>query len=146
MLKKDISITPAFDYILNDKKKAEYGRGCAKITFAIIGEKGAVTITGFTNWFLPETLKVIPEITKIENNLYSEIAQIHSNIPLKNTDANLSFINCYDNCFYVKSEKCYCYNFLSCHKEEELIKLVVKEGSEALFKKLEYYYKMYLNN
>jgi len=145
MLKEDISITPAFDY-MNNKDKAEYGRGCSIITFAIIGEKGAITLTAFTNWFLPETLKVVPNITKIDNNIHSKIAQIHTNTPLKNIDDNLLFINCYDNCSYVISEKCYCYSFLSCHKEEELIELLIRKGSDALFKELESYYKIYLQD
>ena len=143
MLKRDISITPAFDY-MNDKDKAQYGRGCAKITFSIIGEKGAITLTAFTNWFLPETLKVIPDITEIDNNIHSNIGYIHANTPLENMDDNLLFINCYDDCSYVTSNKCYCYSFLSCHNEEELIKLLIREGSDALFEKLKSYYEIYL--
>lgn len=140
MLKRNTTITPAFDYILNDKENAKYGRGCASIIFEVNGDKGAVTLSAFTNWYLPETIKAINNINK--RNVSSRILAIHSKEKL-NEDSEAMLIDVRDNCCYTGGI-CYCYNVYGCSYEQELISLMVREGSEKLFEKLEEIYKKFL--
>ena len=137
MLERDITITPAFDYILNDIEKAKYGRGCAEMWFKLTGDCGAITFSSFTGWYLPETIKAIPNMElRTNDNLKSRMLAIHSKteLPEMNTCEERDY------CEYTKG-KCYTYSYLSCCEEQKLMDLVTSDGSEKLFEELEKIYK-----
>lgn len=134
MLKRNTTIIPAFDYILNDKKNAKYGRGCAKIIFEVIGENGSVTLTAFTNWYLPETIKEIVNIA--DKNAWANMLSIHSKTELDNDKEALLE--------YTDGGECYHYTPYSCSYEQKLVELMIRNGSDTLFDKLEETYNNYL--
>ena len=87
LLKRNIKVTPAYDYPLNDQENAKHRRGCANIIFDITGDNGNVSFSVLTNWFLPETIEAIPDIATDyrgrSQTVYPRILTINSKKELK---------------------------------------------------------------
>jgi hypothetical protein len=147
-LERRIEITPAFDK-RSDVPSKNYGIGSCNLHFAVIGDKGAVTVYFFTNWFLPSTVKEYREIG-INRNVFPGYGKepFKTKINLEKQDKPISAGSwdyhskkkMYDGqsyshkCEYTKG-KCYCDG--SCLKGDTYLKLLIEKGSDAVFEELE---------
>ena len=134
MLKSKISIIPAFDYEGEKPELERYGISCARLLLEVTGDKGAITFTCFTNWYLDKTIKRLPKICLNHKGksktLQSQILQIHSIEDSLDEDKYM-IIQHSDYCNFTQNE-CYVY-CIGVDIEEKLATLLVEKGSEAVF-------------
>jgi hypothetical protein len=136
---------PAFDRRSDDPRK-DFGIHCAEMRMKLHGNRGVVEFILFTNWQLPHITE------KFENKIIEEAKRgsfdeaktmfrcffrpngaelvYHSPVPLYEGQMKIS-------CDYFHGG---CYFGGSCLAAEPLLDLLVAEGSDAVWKKIEEYY------
>lgn len=65
-LKRKIDMFPSYDE--RENPKGNYGIGAVKIRFALIGEKGAVTFSLYTDWFIESARQHLKKFNHISEN------------------------------------------------------------------------------
>lgn len=137
MLKTNINIKPAYDHLVDGSGLERYGRCCAVMELEVIGEKGAITLSCFTNWWTKETLQDCPKICLghrgVSKTLTSNILYIHAKEELLD-DNNYTPISSAEHCEYTQG-KCYTY-CIDVYLEQELARLIVEEGSKIAFERM----------
>lgn len=128
-LKKEIKITPAYDKRHSEPLK-NHGICACRVFFVVKGKEGAITFNFYTNWYLPETEKEYRDKEKVlKTNKLIGSWDIHSKEPLfKDQEVTI------EDCEFL-GQDCYCDG--SCLKADRYIELLIRKGSEAVFKKLE---------
>lgn len=143
-LTREIQISPAFDKRSKDPKK-DYGIHGCELRFVLKGKDGAVQFVLYTNWQLPHVTEEF--ITKpIKDNIDLKVRFLplpadlgyHSPIPQYKDQEPMG------PCEYLDGKSCY-YDG-SGLAAEEVFKLMLKEGSDGVWKKLENYYKETFKN
>lgn len=113
---------PAFD-------NETYGKHCVSLRMTLKGKKGAVDFVLYTGWFLPETTNNCKKMFPMPADL-----GYHSPKPRYKGEKPIRI-----DCPYVpKGKKCY-YGGSTLNADKPY-KILVKEGSEALWKFLKEYY------
>lgn len=132
--KTHIEIQPAFDKRDPNPSK-DYGIGSVKIRFVLRGEKGAVIFSCSTGMYLPQQVKEHghDEWKKWQpmgyGVWYCTTTPIEGVEPRKNCE-NLDGKDCYGDG--------------SCLASDEVMPILISEGSEGLWKKLKEYYNDWL--
>lgn len=148
-LKREIQITKAFDK-RNDDPKKDYGIGSCRLYFIVKGNKGAVTIDFFTNWFLESTVKEYSEIGIRKNRMdgtkdtVKTKINLHEGIPIH---SGVFSIHNKKKTKYTTKTKCpvlgdYCYPDISCMYGNKFLPILLSKGSDGVFKELEKEYKL----
>jgi len=136
-MKREIIVKPAFDKRDPNPSK-NYGIHGAEMIFILTGDKGAISFTLFTNWYLP--------------HVDSELRNARRNKPecdfmFRPQGADISYhsiIQRYEGqtpvekCQYLDGKPCYCDG--SGLSAEPIGELLITEGSEAVWKELERWY------
>lgn len=147
-LKREIKISSAFDR-RDETPGKDYGIGSCRIFFIVKGGKGAVTVSFFTNWYLPSTLKEYKEEGIYKNNIYAPRDNFKTKIDLIATTNPIgtgswdihSKKKLYDgqtlldrDCEFTGG-KCYCDG--SSLMADEYLQLLFEKGSDGVFERLE---------
>ena len=136
-MKREIIVTPAFDKRDSNPAK-NYGFHGADMRFILTGDNGAVTFTIYTNWHLPH---VDSEL----RNRYRK--QPQHDFMFKPDGADISYHSYTPRfegqtdsgpCNYLGGKPCYCDG--SGLQARPLLEMLIAEGSEAVWKELEYWY------
>lgn len=141
-------VTPAFDKRNSDPSKS-YGIGSMQIKFLLKGKKGAVQALFGTNIYLPETVEEYLIIGNKGKTKPHDIRNGH--------DGEIKIFDCWDVGFHSKkrpeymqtSDKQDCCYIGKCYYDgsalrgqtDNLHEKLLREGSEAIWKYLEEYYK-----
>lgn len=129
-MERIIEFSPAFDKRHKDPSK-NYGIHGVEIRFVLKGQRGAVQFLVFSNWYLPNV---------VEEHKYDQFGRwqpmgadvgYHSKRPMYDEQHQ------YD-CPYVEGGKCY-YDG-SGLAGEEMLRTLIAEGGDAVWKGLETYY------
>lgn len=134
--KKTIKFLPAWDL-----RETGHGIGAARISFALIGKKGAVTFQLGTGWYLPQNREYTvknPFITEFIAKPFIYDVGYHSLRPKYKGDLEDKHTRC---CF-LNGKDCY-YESSSYHHQEEVFDMLISEGSSGLWKLLEEEYREY---
>jgi uncharacterized membrane protein (DUF106 family) len=142
-LKRDIKIIPAFDYLLTDEGDSKYGRSSAYMICSVEGELGKVVLEVNTKWFLPITADYMWKSEVVERNgqfgldctyrCWYNGASSHIFYILTNKELDLISIS-------GSNEYNYGYVPYGTEYEQKLTDLLVHDGSDKLFDKLEEIY------
>lgn len=147
-LEKIVEFSPAYDK-RNTNPKKDHGIGAVRIRFVLKGKKGAVQFLMGTNWFLPETIAeyktgfksgITGEIKTTnlldEKNDCSGISGwdigYHSKKPMYEGHESID-----ENCPYTDG---ICYYDGSGLRAKDIPELLVRKGSDEIWKYLEKYY------
>lgn len=133
-MKRDIEFRPAFDK-RDPTPSKNYGIHCAECKFILSGELGAVQFAFCTGWNLPHVQKELREkdcYRAIEYPMGSDLGY-HSHKPMYEGQTLLT-----DSCPYLDGKPCY-YDGSSLNAIP-VMALLIAEGGEAVWKKLESYY------
>ena len=131
-MKREIRIRPAFDKRDPDPSK-NYGIHGAELAFYLSGEKGAVQFVIYTGWHLPHVASEIG----VSAPMGADVGY-HSKVQLYGGQESID-----DNCEFTGG-KCY-YNG-SGLAAESMFKLLVEEGHEAVWNRMEQLYIDQLEN
>ena len=133
--KREIRFYPAFDKRDPDSSK-NYGIHGVEMRFLLMGDKGAVQFVLYTNWHLPH---VMEELEAKQNRAYN---------PFKPLPADLGYHSLkpmYDghpvttgSCEYLDGKPCY-YDGSGLNAED-IFRILVSQGGEAVWVQMEYYY------
>lgn len=137
-MKKITKFTPAYDKRHSDPSK-NYGIHSVNLIMVLKGKMGAVSLTIFTNWYLPEVRKellakkdarsgymeqypytFVSEPTPADINYHSHVPQYEGQEPISG------------NCEYIGGI-CYCDG--SSLQAQDYFDVLIKEGSEGVWKK-----------
>jgi hypothetical protein len=127
--KREIAMSPAYDKRHPDPNK-NYGIGSVTVTFILKGERGAVQFKLGSGWFLPESQK--PGISDDYPMAWDK--GYHSYIPRYDGQTPIT-----DSCHVLDGKPCY-YDG-STLNAEPLLDVLLREGSEGIWRELEQYYK-----
>jgi hypothetical protein len=122
--RRDVRVVPAYD----ERDKPSGGQHCCDIVFALIGSKGAISLTVFSGWVLPSQREALFEAR----------------------GADLSFHAYHPVGGATRSEKCRlldgadCYGDGSALLADDVFKKMVASGSDAMWTELERYYDEWL--
>lgn len=148
-LERIVNISPAFDERHDDPRR-DYGIASCNIWFILKGPKGAVQVMFNTDWYLPETIKEYRE--KGNENLKPPIELRNDNKFLKCFDVGFHSLKPQfdghkaSNCDILPKGKCY-YDGSALRGEElKLADVLIRQGSEAIWKFLEEEYKREFDN
>lgn len=142
-MKREIKIIPAFDYMLTDEGDSKYGRGSAYMLCSVEGELAKVVLEVNTKWFLPITAdelwnnNVVNYKSKRDLNITYQCnysgASSHIFYILTNKELDLMSISGNDK---------YIYGYVpyGTGYEQKLTDLLIHDGSDKLFEKLEEIY------
>lgn len=130
--KRKTVFSPAYDLRSSDPKK-NYGIGGVTCTMFLIGEKGVVQFKFSTGFYLPHVKEEFRYNDKI-NFIYPMGTDIgyHSPVPIYDGQSKMDTCNFYDSGCYYDGSATYA---------EEFLKLLISEGSTAMWKKMKEYYK-----
>jgi len=141
---KIVEFSPAFDKRHKNPKK-NYGIGAVRIRFVLKGKKGAVQFLMGTNWFLPETVKEYKTKGVKELGLVNLLNDEHDCVGISGWDigyhskkpmyAGHESID--KNCPYTDG---ICYYDGSGLRAKDIPELLVRKGSDEIWKYLENYY------
>lgn len=144
-MEKIVNFHPAYDKRDDDPSK-DYGIGSVTIRFVLKGKRGAVQILLGTNWYLPETIKEyktegikgrIVNLLDKENDcsgIHGWDIGYHSPKPMYERQEPIA-----DDCPYVEGGKCY-YDG-SGLRAKDIPEMLVRKGSDTIWKILEEEYK-----
>lgn len=127
-MKKIITFYPALDQRHPNPTK-NFGVSPAKIIFALKGKKGVIEFTIHAGWYLPGIAP--PAIARTP---WGEGIRYHS--PKPTFEGEKAYKG---GCEYLGNE-CYCSLILPSSNDDELLKKLIAEGSDAVWKELESYY------
>ena len=138
-MEKIIELYPAYDKRNSDPSK-NYGIHGVDLKFVLVGESGAVQFNLFTNWQLPHVTKEFMEKTtnnKRDIDLYfmpmpADLGY-HSKIPHYEGQLTMS-----EDCEFTGG---ICYYDGSTLNAERIYDVLLKEGSDGVWRELEDYYK-----
>lgn len=127
-LERTVEMSPAYDKRDPDPTK-NYGIGCVLITFILKGERGAVQFKMGSGWFLPQNKNA-------HSDFYPSAWDkgYHSYIPRYDGQTTVT-----DSCHVLDGKPCY-YDG-STLNAEPLLEVLLREGSEGIWRELEEYYK-----
>ena len=127
---RSVEILPAWDKRNSDPKK-NYGIHSVDIKFLLKGKQGVVQFGISTGWFLPQNRQSI----KNHSELYPLPFDIgyHSYVPLYEGQTLLT-----ESCPYLDGKPCY-YDG-SGLQAEKIYEVMVAEGGEAMWKRMEEFY------
>lgn len=128
-LERIVEMTPAFDKRHPDPTK-NYGIGGVEIAFFLKGERGVVQFKMGTGWFLPENRK--PGISDSYPMAWDR--GYHSYIPRYDGQTPIA-----ESCHILDGKPCY-YDG-STLNAEPILEVLIREGSEGVWRELEAYYK-----
>jgi hypothetical protein len=128
-MNKIIEFYPAYDKRHPDPFK-NYGIGSVSILFLLKGDKGAVQFKLLTGWYLPE-LGI-----ELDNPMPADLGY-HSPIPIYDGQKSIP-----DNCEWLDGE---CYYDGSTTASERIYEILLKEGSDGVWRELEKYYEEIFN-
>lgn len=134
-LKRDIYFTAAYDKRHPDPGK-NYGIHGAEMRFVLSGDEGAVQFLLYTNWYLPHVTRELESKRDGKYNYFLPMpADIgyHSPKPIYEGQEVMA-----ETCEYLGGKPCY-YDG-SGLQAEVYFEVLVSEGGEALWKKMEHYY------
>jgi len=136
-MKQEIIVTAAFDKRHKEPAK-NYGIHGAELRFILTGDKGAITFTLYTNWYLPHVDEELrnsrrnkPECDFMFRPHGADISY-HSHIPCYEGQTPI------ENCQYLGGKPCYCDG--SGLSAEPIGEMLIAEGSEAVWKELQRWY------
>lgn len=134
---KEIVMKPAFD-----KRHADPNKNCGihgvNLTMFLTGELGAVQFVVYTSWQLPHVQKEFDDkpLGNIPYMFHKPMAAdvgYHSPKPIYDGQISLT-----DSCSVLDGKPCY-YDGSGLHAEK-MFEVLLREGSEGVWKKLEEYY------
>lgn len=127
-LKREIEFTPAYDKRHTDPKQ-NYGIHGVEVRFYLRGPKGTIQFVVMTGWDLPHVRK---EMKGRLSDLFPMPSDLgyHSPKPMYDDQPLMS-----EDCKYVEGGKCY-YDG-STLNAEPVFDLLVKEGHESVWRRLE---------
>jgi len=125
-----IVITPAWDKRDSDPNK-NYGIHCAEIIMSVQGELGVVEFVLFTGWYLPENTAALDKPFPADVGYHSISPRYEGQWRSKS-------------CRHFDGRPCY-YDG-STLAAQEVFDILVKEGSDGIWKKLEECYNQYFLN
>ena len=133
-MERVIEVTPAFDKRNVDPKK-DYGIHGAELWFYLIGERGAIQFGIYTNWFLPHVQDEVD--SRIPDHRFPWLSHkpspcdigYHSRVPQYDDAKPLT-----DNCPIIGGV---CYYDGSSLQAEDVFKIMVEGGSDALWAEME---------
>jgi hypothetical protein len=132
-LKRLVEIQPAFDKRHSDPNK-NYGIHGAEIKFLVKGKKGVIQFVIFTNWHLPHVQKELEGKCHLDKYCFLKPLPAdvgyHSFVPMYDEQKPIT-----DSCPYLDGKPCY-YDGSGLWAED-VFKLMVREGHEAMWKELE---------
>lgn len=133
MLTRIVKFIPAFD-----EREKGYGIHGVDIVFVVKGEEGAVDFVLSTNWQLPhvqaaENAKPLNKFPYMFHLPLPSWIGAHSPKPLYEEHT----VGC-DKCGYLDDKPCYSSGSVT--NSTDYFNVLVVEGDEALWKKLEHYY------
>lgn len=136
-----VAVNPAYDKRDTDPNK-NYGIHSCDMFMVLKGEKGAVSFSLSTGWFLPETLPWKEEcITKMGLGTswegHGTSVAYHSPTKMQDWDFHQ------EKCDWLGTE---CYGDAGFIISDMPYDLLIREGSEAVWKWLEDYYNQVFNN
>jgi len=141
---REITIEPAFDRRNTDSEKNYGVHGC-NLRFVLKGSLGAVQFLLMTNWHLPHVTKEflqkpVNDLIEIAVRFLPMPADLgyHSPKPMYKGQKSMG------PCKYLNGKPCY-YDGSGLNAEP-VFELMLKEGSEGVWKKLEEYYKATFKN
>ncbi len=143
--KKKITFLPAFDRTDPDPKK-DYGVNGVEFIFFLIGERGIIQFRASTNWMLPHVQKSLDEKTMHDISCgaqYSDIALscfyhpkgfdlgYHSPTPMYEGQSKMQSCKFFeDGCYYDGSSI----------QGDEMLKMLIENGSNGVWKAMKKYY------
>jgi hypothetical protein len=137
MLEREIRFTPAFDKRSDDPSK-NYGIGTVKVYFYLKGEKGTIQFVFLTDWYLPYVKQELRHTGRMQRvfadyPMASDLCY-HSPTPMYDGQDPIT-----DDCELTGGV---CYYDGTALGAEPVMDLLVSEGSEAVWKRLEEEYEM----
>ena len=136
-LKRDIVISPAYDKRSSIPGK-NYGIHNAEIRFLLTGPKGVVQFVASTGWDLPHVAQELEANHKYKSKAWGTDLGYHSRKPRYEGQLAMG------DCPYLGGKPCY-YDG-STLNAELVFNLMVSEGHEAVWKRLEdYYNELFIN-
>lgn len=124
---REIRFLPAYD-----KRKDGYGIHCAEMHLALTGPKGAIQLRVFTGWFLPHVWEEQKDHLDVVGKPRGAYLSCHSPTRLHDYDTKS------ENCDVIEGGVCYGDGTYT--EAEPVFQLLVEQGDEAVWKKLEEYY------
>lgn len=128
MMKKEIRFAAAFDK-RDENPHNNYGVHGVDLHFALIGSKGAISFTVFTNWNLPHV--------QAERN--EQDAPIGADISYHSYTEKYDGQTPTDKCSLLDNKPCYCDG--SGLAADDLMRILIEQGSEGVWKELENWYR-----
>ena len=135
-MKRIITLNSAWDKTDSDPKK-NYGIHGVELRMVLKGKHGATQFVLYTNWQLPEvTERMRKEMTPDKHFLFEPLPADKGYHSLKPIYEGQSIIN--RPCEYLNGKPCY-YDGSGLNAES-LYEILLREGSEGVWKNLEEYY------
>jgi hypothetical protein len=133
--RREVVFTPAFDKRNKDPKK-NYGVHGVDLRMCLHGEAGTVQFVVFTNWHLPHVrdelnARFTPDRAWLKDPIAADLGY-HSKRPLYDGQEPMG-----GECSVIG---CACYYDGSGLNAEPVLDLLIHEGSDAVWKRLEAYY------
>lgn len=128
MFERSVEINPAFDRRDPNPKK-DYGIHSVDLKFLLKGERGVVQFVIYTGWYLPQNHPA----THPEHFPMAADIGYHSYVPLYEGQKCLN-----GSCRYLDGKPCY-YDG-SGLQAEDFLKVMIAEGGETMWKKMEEWY------
>ncbi|MCJ7767420.1 hypothetical protein MUP79_03395 [Candidatus Bathyarchaeota archaeon] len=139
MLTREVLFMPAYDK--RDPNPAKnYGIGSVRIAFIVKGSRGAITLSFYTNWYLPETVAEYRTGFKRADGSFG-VSDLEAGEPVKafsydyhsKTQRFEGQIK-YEDCQYLGGD---CYTDGSCLNADPFKKLLLEKGSDGVFEEME---------
>lgn len=147
LMKRNIKIIPAFDYLLTDKGDSKYGRASAYMVCSLEGEKGKVVLEVNTKWFLPITSEYLFNKDVIDNHSKRDLEtsfRCHYNGAKSHILYILSKEPIDDMIQISGTDKFYAYVPFATTHEQDFVDILVRDGSDKMFEELEKVYMEYI--
>lgn len=147
--RKEMHIRPAFDK-RHPNPSRSYGIHGVEIHFTLIGEKGAVNFTIYTNWHLPKVQEELDKKSLDDRETYSLEKHKVVHLSCHPTGADVGYHSTtpsYEGqykssiCPYLGGKKCY-YDGSALYAEE-VLKILIEKGEDGMWKDLMKCYKSY---
>jgi len=134
-MEREIRLHPAWDKRNPDPSK-NYGIHGVEMRFVLMGDKGAVQFVLYTNWHLPHVMEWLESKRDRAYNPFAPMpADIGYHSPKPMYDGQDVMV---ESCEYLAGQPCY-YDGSSL-QSYAYFEVLVREGGEALWQKLEEYY------
>lgn len=131
-LRREVSMSPAFDRRDSDPSK-NYGIRCVDLRMYLIGDKGAVQFVCFTDWHLPEVAEELhAKFPSHRRGPMGADLGYHSKTPLYEDQSSR------DDCNLLG---CKCYYDGSGLAADRIMEVLLREGSDGVWRELETYYR-----